>query len=85
MKQHLEQVDEVQIQVQRTHHRQLGVGVVAVMFGVFFLDPLGVIGGQAGEHPGLFSSPVGANPDRAERVLLWLDERKKSLPVRENM
>jgi hypothetical protein len=37
MKQHLEQVDEVQLQDQRTHHRQLGVGVVAVMFGVFFL------------------------------------------------
>ena len=48
--QHQEQVDEVKIQGQRAHDRLFG-GHLAILAGdIHQLDPLGVIGRQAGEH-----------------------------------
>jgi hypothetical protein len=36
---------------------------------------------QRAVSPGLFSSPIGTKPDRVERVLLCLDDRRNASPM----
>jgi hypothetical protein len=71
LQQHHEQVDEVEIERQRTHQRLLGQHVTRIGFQVDLLDALRVPGGEASEDDnGLLSGyPVPVWATRNRRVV----------------
>src|SRR5215217_6343551 len=46
----LEEIDEVQVEGERTEHRHLAVGLMAEALGVLLLDGLRVVGGETRKH-----------------------------------